>query len=368
MSDFQWRFGFYDRWSGSQIGTVVEPKDPQLTFNLNGVDSGQVTLFSDDPILTKIAPLGTVVKVWRQAPGWTRDLGIPDLCGILGPVSAAGSSSTATLTFFSPSWMLAARFLYGDGPGVATPFADQTFNQIGAAMLAYTNARGPTHITWDAAYGGSVFTERAYPKGQQIWSAFTDLTQLEMDLWPLYHHADGDTDLVRYVFTTVRGVYRPNARVDYKTGVQNCDDGSIDFTPEIGRFATFVHGEGDGGVPEYGEFAVPQLDTIGLFERNESYSGVQTFALVQALVQDTLAQSKLLPGNFQPTLSAVNPPIYGRDFEVGDLLPCAGIWGNISFDGNLRCQQATLKRTDGGAEIVTLQLAPDYAEAVAVPP
>lgn len=367
MSDFEWRFGFYDRWSGNQLGTVVEPKDPQLTFGLNGIDSGQVTVFSDDPLLTRIGPLGTVVKVWRQTPDWSRDLAIPDLCGILGPISASGSSSTATLSFFSPAWMLQARFLYGDAPGVKEPFAAVTANGMLAAMLDYTNNRGPTHITTDAAYTSVAFTERAYPKGQQIWQAWVDLCALEMDLWPLYHHVAGDTDLVRYVFTPVRGVFRPSARVDYKTGFENCDDASVDFTPEIGNTATFIHGEGDGGVPEYGEFALPEVDVIGLMERNDSYQGVQTFDLVQALVQDSLSQARLLPGNFQPTLSAVNPPVYGRDFEVGDLLPCAGIWGNISFAANLRAQQATLKRTDGGAEILSLTLAPDYAQAVVVP-
>lgn len=367
MSTFKWRFGFYDRWTGARIGTVLEPKDPTVTFNLNGIDTATLTVFQDDPLLLRIAPLGTVVKLWRQVPDWTRDLRVPDLCGLLMPISASGSAETVTLTFMAPSVQLQARFLYGDAPGVAAPFADQTANQMLAAMLDYTNLRGATHITADAAYGGPVFTERAYPKGQQIWEAWTDLTALEMDLWPVYHHADGDTDLVRYQLVPVRGIYRPNARVDYKTGAFNCDDATVNFSPAVGTLATFIHGEGDGGTPEYEEFAVPEVDTIGLWERNESYSGVQTFDLVQALSQDTLAQAKLIPRDFQPTLSAVNPPVYGRDFEVGDLMPCAGVFGNVTFTGDLRCETATLSRSDGGAELVSMTLNPDYAGAVAVP-
>lgn len=362
----QWRFGFYDRWSGGLIGNLVEPKDPEMTFQWNGIDQGAVTVFIDDPILSRIATLGTVVKVWRQVPGWSRDPSVPDLCGILGPMSWAGATSQVKLTFFSPAWLLQARFLWADAAGVKAPFVAAPAGSMLAQMLAYTNKRGATHITSGDAAAGPTFTIRPYPVGQQIWQALTDLCGFEIDLRPQYHHAVGDTDLMRLSFVPVRGTYRPSARIDYRIGRDNCDDAQVDFTPELGRTATFIHAEGEGGTPEFGDFAVPEVDTLGLLEKNVSYQDVQTFNLVRALAEEDLAQARQIPVTFTPTLSAVNPPVYGRDFEVGDLLPCAAQKGQLNFAQNLRAQTATLSRTDGGAERLTVTLATDYDKAVAV--
>lgn len=370
----KWTIILYDRWTAREIGPALSVFSPEAEFDFGLIDHLSFEVEVDSPIMEGIwgNSLGVVAKLWRTVGGWSSI--DPDFAGVVGPIESSSiRSNKVKLTAFSPMWILQSRFLYADAPGVAAPFVDADPSTIMQAFLDYTNARGDTHII-----AGSmpptvpIAGEKLYGQKQQIYAGIMEFTGLlgGIDLTPRYVHDDGSTTLMRLDSSPLggcRGAFQRNARVEFGLGAANCDDCGVSQVPTIGETANFIHGEGDGGVPEYGNYAA-SIATIGLLERNEEYQGVQTFDLVKALVDDSLVSNSLVPVVLAPTLSPAKAPWYLRDFNLGDVLPTGARKGDLTIRANLRAYNAKLALSDGGAESTTLQLAPDFSESVEIPP
>jgi hypothetical protein len=360
-----WRIALFDR-GGRGLGIIDDCQQPKLTFVLNGIDTFGCALPLNHRRASAVLSAASFVKVWRAAKGQVVDARYPSFAGIVLPVTE-GSGNVFNLTAFSPLQMLQARYVwellkYEDDKGRAT--IDQS--EILRQLLAYTNARGNTGIAWGTS-PATANRPRRYDIGQNIWEAYSDIitTLGGVDLIPTYLHTEGSAALMTLSTSTARGGFRQNARVDYYVGLNNAADSTRQFTAEPGTFANFVGLRGQGDTPVTAEsFDDASIGVYGLWERFETVDSANTFDYLKALSDALLRQSKQPLETVQPVIGIGLSPIYGRDYEVGDVITTAARRGRMVYDRYQRVYQAELLRTDTLQEQVTLQVADDFDSVV----
>jgi hypothetical protein len=358
---------------GDFIG-ILKPNQPKLSFVFNGIDSYSWAMRLEDPLADEVQPLETIVKVWRRVGDQVVDSRYPSFAGIVGPISE-GSGNVVNFTAYSPLWRLQSRFVWTRLEYKATDQSRIVWN-----LIDYTNTRagaggpGATGIIL-GTIPTSVDRDRAYDRGQNIWSAITDLNGLGgFDLAPRYVHLAGQPQMLEFNTLPINGAYRPLARVDYHVGANNCDDMTRQIGVDPGVFATQVREEGQGdtgAAPFVARPVAPDIDPAilryGLYERWDQADNVQDTVLLGDMADETLAQSATPLATVQPTISPVKPPYYGVDYLIGDMLPVAANRGRMRFNVPLRVYQADLSLTDNNLESVQLTMTRDLSETVVVP-
>lgn len=360
-----WRIVLFDR-NGRSLGVIDDCQQPKLSYVLNGVDSFSCALPLDHRNAGVCISAATHVKVWRTVRGQSADAAHPSFAGIVLPISE-GSGNIFNITAFSPMKMLEARYVwaplsYADKKGRAT--IDQS--EIIHRLLDYTNARGDTGIIWGSA-PATALRPRKYEVGQQISQAITDIVDTlgGVDLFPQYAHTENSPVLMRLSTLTARGSYRANARIDYYVGTKNAADATRQFTTDPGTFATFVGVVGQGETPvSANRWDDGAIGLYGVWERFESLSNATTAIEVQATADSILRQSKQPLQTIQPVLGVGEGPWYGRDYEVGDVIPVAARRGRMTYYQYQRVYEANLGRTDNMQETVELKLAADFDQVV----
>jgi hypothetical protein len=359
----------YDK-KGNLLTPILRPLSPKMTFNLNGIDSCEFNLFLNDPISELLSELQTYVKVWRWMEGLTPDPGYPDFAGMVGPISETGSSNTVGVTCWSPFFQLQSRFIFAlqrfGYPKKTKDPVDQ--GEILMGLIDYTNNRGPTGIV-RGAIDATVGRRRKYDKGQSIWTAITDMTTIlgGVDLEPLYVHADGDPTLMQFGCGYARGVYNPDARLDYWVGAQNCNEMTRSSNVDQGEVATYVEedGQGQGPVPFGFDLNDDEIGNgIGLWEEIISQPNVEDQVLLKAYATEELRLKSRPQKSITATVASTLPPWYNRDFGLGDVLPVAASRGRMRFQDYLRVYAVALQRDDNGMETTQLTLARDSSGVI----
>lgn len=292
-----WRILLTDLASNPIAEISDDAIEPSFVQELNGVDSMTFTLNLESQAAYQITPMKTLVKMWRDVPGYTPfPDGIPQFVGVIGTRTRNARDRSVSYTAYSPFWRLMFRYhvdphdfsgATGKGiavfenPGDATPLyagydptlimwemieytnslalytlGDRTGVKIGGAMADYTGASPP------------VLYDVRYPVGQNTWDLVQDIVQRPgyPDIEPLYIHVEGSTDLVWFETQVHRGETK-SLTLDYRMGNKNLDDVVETTQVEPGEYANYVVVQGQGD------------KSTGWFNQSTGFSGAdQTIA------------------------------------------------------------------------------------------
>ncbi len=404
----RWRIILFDR-DGNTIGYVKTPVQPKMTFTLNGIDSVTFGVYLDDKIARALTPLATYVKVWRSVLGEQVDPERPIFAGKLAALDEDGQTNLATCTAFSPFYDLQFRYRWkylglnkkghktwkvakytGTAPDIIWSLIDYTNNR---ATAGHPDA-GDTHIVRADSpfHGTALMLASPYIKSYdttQIWQAITELitgitlpdsTFGGIDLIPEYVHTEGDPTLMVLDTGLCRGVYQPNAGLHYRIGRKNLINMARSFSTDTDKAATLIRATGQGGSLMTEQWADPAhspahgpgfdhdyLTREGLYEAALDMGDAFTYDYIKQYALDSLLRRKPPILTVKPELSPVEPPFYGLDFGLGDLLPVAARRGRMEFQSNLRVYGADVSLSNNGNESCTLTLAEDVDGVVEIP-
>jgi hypothetical protein len=284
----------------------------------------------------------------------------------VGPIQETGNTNTFTIDAYSPLWRLKRRYVH---ELLDIHQVDQS--QIAWQLIAYTNARNPTGIQ-AGQMPASVLRDRTYDISQNIYDAVADFYNIGgFDPDVRYVHSESDPTLALYGTMPVKGVWQPHARMDYHTGLANCDDMQRRWVIDENQPANDIRATGQGNdtyTPHAEVFDDPSISAITLLERFETFDNVNQVDTLTAYASELLKAVRLPVPIVQPTLSPVTGPQYGRDFFLGDVLPCSASRGRMQFSNvKQRVYEVELQLTSSEVEQTTPTLADDLSGTVVVP-
>jgi hypothetical protein len=392
----KWTIVAYDK-NGYPVGLIERPIQPKLLLTLNDIDTLTFTLPLDDEVGLDLEVPNTRIKVWRSVMGYDGnyipvDENVPIFAGKLGAISEDGASGTATFTAFSPFFDLQFRYrwrvLRGPDAHGRYRWAPVAYNlsipNLMWALIAYTNARGggvgDTGIAQGILAGASALFPTTYDD-YQIWQALQDIVTGAntggfglIDLNPVYYHADGDPTLMLFGTIPARGIYQPNAVLHYHTGLHNCTQMTRGMSINTGQTATFIRETSNNYAVFTEQWADPAhgfdhdyLRSEGLYEQPVQQQNVVTYNLLKQLALENLHQNVPPTSVVQPTIDPAMPPVFGRDFFIGDKLPVAAAKGRMKFASALRVHSVELDLSLNGNETCSPTLAEDPENVIPVP-
>jgi hypothetical protein len=352
---------------GHPLGPIIGARSRKWTVNLNGHDQLTFGLLLEHRMAPLIAPLETVVKLWRRVPGEPVRADQPDFAGIVGPTDEDGEGDLAQFTCYSHDWLLEDRYVWEhllNGIPFKQKQHDQDQAQILINLLDYTNTRGATGIA-EGSFTATVTRDREYDVGQNIWQAYTDIVSTlgGVDIVPQYLHQDGSPFHMRMGFRPVRGTYLQNVRFDYRTGQRNLANLRRRRPIEAGQAPhnfIGVKGQGDAHAsPFAARFDDAAIDRFGLREKYVEEQNIQTVKALVAIAQSYVDAEKVLPEVYEATLSPAKPPYYGQ-FNVGDGVHLTGKRGSLQVDKDQRIYQAIMSVSDDtGLETAAITVGDD---------
>lgn len=278
-----WRIILTDLNSNPIAEISDDAIEPAFSQELNGIDVMTFSLNLESQAAYQITPMRTLVKMWRDVPGYTPfPSGMPNFCGVIGGRTRNAASRTASYTAYSPLWRLTFRYhidahdfsaatgkgtaIWADPPGTAPLYAGYDPTLIMWEMLDWTNnlvvyssgdKSGVKTGGAMADYSGRavpVLYDARYSVGQNTWDLVQDIIQRPgyPDLSPTYIHTEGSQDLV-WFNTVVKKGDDKNFSFDYRTGNKNLDDISETIQVEPGEYANHitVMGQGDKTVGRF---------------------------------------------------------------------------------------------------------------------
>jgi hypothetical protein len=374
---------------------ILHGTSRNINFYLNGVDDCSFTLYLDDPMAAEIAPLTSIIKIYRhifQADGTTPIYenvdNDPVFVGIVGNTLKDGDANTMVVNAFSPLWRLQSRFhvfnhYLKTNPATSNPYKQ---SELMWKLIDLLNSAFPAHPLW--GYTGievGTFSWGAEPeispyfvaKGSNTWSLIFDdiMTRVAgSDIIPEYFHVDGDQTLMLFSTAEKRGSdLSSTIKFNYRTGTNdNCDNITEEYAANPGEMANFLWVIGQGGANS-GKVAVAldttgdwQLDNIGLFMKTVDKSDVKRLTALQPIADAELAQSKIPKGAHTVVLNPYPGIYYEKDYEIGDVVMLNANKNALQVSNKKqRIYQCGLAISDNNVETATPLVANDFYGKVA---
>lgn len=389
-----------------------EAIEPSITEVHNGIDRGSFTLNLESQAAYVCAPVTTLVKIWRDVPGYVPfPDGLPQMVGIITSRTRDAAQRTATYNWQSPFWRLTMRyhvdahdFSWETGRGVAgidttnptIPHGGTDPTEIMWQMIDWTNQvvlytlgdRTGIKVfspAGKADYFGadpSVLINARYAVGQNTWDLIADLVSLPgfPDLSPTYIHVEGSPELVWFNTVVKKGDEKAFS-FDYRTGDLNLDDISDETHAEPGEYANYVvvQGQGDKSTGHYDpltgfsgpdqtiaradgtSYASTQLGLPDLLSQHGLYMHFERDANMTSNVGRYNKAAYLLgrmafpPTAYQLTPSKALTWAWPYEFRAGDTVSLNCDRDSMQFaDVRVRITEVTVKRTQNKMEEVSL--------------
>lgn len=411
MADVSWLTKHYDRGGNeitanyanfSGLGTsniIYHATDRKLGFYLNNYDTFEFTLYLDDPMAAQISRLGSFIKVWRSAPGYSDAGNQPCFAGIVYYHQKQGANGTMIVKCASPLWILQLRFHLLNHYLKTNPDTSADYKQselIWRLIYFISNAFGPivsqTGIEKGTFYDVAseiVMAPYFQPKGANVWTEIFDgilARAASVDIIPRYFHSNGSPTLM-YLDTALKRGADKSGSVDFSyntTTPSNCDDIVEEEFVQPGKFGNYVWAVGAGG-PNSGKVAVAEdnsaievgYNNIGIYMKREDYSDVkrlgvlganppQTATHLRANALNDLARARIPDLNYAATLSTAASIYYGKDFVIGDVVSLNAQKGALNISGlKQRIYECVLSMSDNNMETANVRASHDFTGKVA---
>jgi hypothetical protein len=409
-----WRILLTDLNSNPIAEISDDAIEPTYTQELNGIDVMTFSLNLESQAAYQITPMKTLVKMWRDVPGYTPfPDGLPQFCGVIGARTRNAGQRTASYTAYSPFWRLTFRYHVDahDFSG-ATGKGVYLWNLHGAGPaddeLLYSGY-DPTDIMWEMldftnnlvvytggdksgvktggakpAYSTGTLYDARYSVGQNTWDLVQDIVQRPgyPDLNPTYIHTEGSQDLVWFNTTTKKGDDK-SFSLDYRTGNKNLDDITETVQVEPGEYANYVviQGQGDKTTGKFkpltgdsgGDQSIVRADGVsggpaaavgvtadliseyGLYMHFERAENATKNTTRVEYGQSLIKRLAYPPVSYEISPSSALTWAWPYEFQVGDsvLLNCARDSMQIT-NYRVRIMKVTIQRTPNKMEKVTL--------------
>lgn len=294
-SGVAWDLEVFDL-NGQSLAIVAEAYERSITFEHNGIDQLEFSLYLDDPVAGFVVPIKSVVKVWRRVRGLPDPVrSEPFFCGVVGPRRRGAREGTVTYTAFSPLWRLQHRYhidkhVFGWWNANSLP-VDLGFSDVGGPPIAwdgawytnpddrysYSTGWNPSWVMWAMIHFTNELVPgtgadrtgiirgameeyleepliqrpwiiKRYGRGQNTWTLVDEIVnQMQVvDLAPRYTHVDGLQRMMYFDTVWPRGVQNDDVVLGYGTAPWNCADVTDQEIVEPGTFATHVTAQGQG--------------------------------------------------------------------------------------------------------------------------
>ena len=362
----QWRMALYNRF-GMPLGPIREALGRSMSLKMNDIDTLKFSVSFDNPIAGMIAPLETVVKVWRVigepgSPVYYAPTS-PIFAGVVAPLTESGQDRKLEVTVNSPLWRLKYRFLR------ETVMLGNPSPLVGAAMdqsdmiwylIDYTNAFDYTGIA-KGNFETTLSRRRIFKRRSAIWESVQGLASLTdgVDMVARYYHDDGDPTMMYLDTVDAQAIFRPGVQFHWNVGRRNMGPPTRNF--DVDQFATRVDldAEANGLFNSAAVTDVDLLNRYGLYERVESVNNMTDNASLSDLGNAILDQygHPLMTVEAQP--DADKAPYFGKDYNLGDVVGFRSDDGRMSFALLKRIYGADLTMDDNDRETINLITARD---------
>lgn len=346
-----WEIVVTDSAGDALSDPVADPIAPELTLQRRGAGSLRFQVSAHRAIAGLLDPdAGQLVRMYRTNPAGTKEL---RWHGPLWSVSEMlGDGAAAVEVVVADPWARLAR-RYTTAAYTST---DQ--GQIIKGLIDTANTDDDTGV--DTAAGSiettvsrdRTWSDQRTPVAEAIWT-FTDLLDpVDVYLEPQEYAAG---KIAALHVEARRGSTTPTAVFGYGAGTV-ANVAAITRTRDLEQAATRVVAFGEGGLSAQVEDAT-QLAAIGLYVRDDSYSGVVNSTTLQDHAQEKLdrfktAQRVLEVTPLQVDNRGAGVPMLWDDFGIGDVVAFEAAAGSVAFTDEARVEACTVT-VQAGAEAVS---------------
>lgn len=395
----RYRIKHYDL-NGDFQADITEASDRTVSMPLNNAFSGSFSLFLDDPLVAKLKPLQSVIKLWRDVQDAYWDVHFTmadDRPLVAGYISSRRKEGNKIIyTFHDPIWKTQFHFHLLNhriraplkvGPGLTTVIPCTLSGLIWKCIDLVQNAFGlddselgmrleGTDTGSDTALFDGVYR---IPQGSWTWDQhclYLLNQENGVDLHLDYEHNEGSPILARFFCDhPSRGTDKSDlVQLEYGeigTGYQNnIEELDFDEVFEPKRWANWWRQFGQGqkdttfswSEPISGASTGPLgISTVGIYMGQDKQDNVVSAAYLQGLAKQNLKRSSADPSVYSLTLDPTGPPYFWHNFVLGDLIQFRYKKGNLVVPATKeRIYQVDLSLSDNNMELCKVLIAPDF--------
>lgn len=356
-----WQFVLADPATGASIGEILAAKTRTLTPQLNRMPTAAFTVRLDNKLAERMLTAEALVKVYQDKT-----------LRFVGPIvsaeeSAQGEGGTVKVTAAGPLWRLMKRLIGKDAIGYNKGTAGSPLDRgaIAQDILTTVNAEGDTGIRVGSitpSATGYVGPWRFKPAGEAIAEMSATLDGYDFEIAPVEPTADaGGLQIGTLNIAPLLGTLQEEAIFEYGTGRRNV----AGYTRPVTLDGLMNLGWNlPDGFPDTSVSApATQSDaaSIAKWGRMEAVvPGDITVAAMRQKLVDEHIRIRKQPRQVITFEPARNAPLYGTDYDVGDIVPARARLGQSNrFDGLFRVYGVTISISEEGTVTEKLDLVPN---------
>jgi hypothetical protein len=321
------------------------------SFGVSQTATASFTIRADDPLWDEIADDETMLKVYDS----TNTLRFYGPC-VADEESGSGQGSSVRVTASDLSWRLGKRFVGKDATGVGLKYTSTDLGAIASNVLARVNADAPTGITLGTV--GTFFSLTTTYLWKPVLAILNELGSLAGSYEWTLRYVDGTPPTVYLdLIAQIGSDNSSNVFFEYGTGLNNCKAYTRLRTRD--RMATHVWALGSGStITAAASNAAAAASHRSRYEDVLSYGDITIPALLDALAAAHVSV-RAQPRKVFSVTPFVTGPVFGDDYELGDLVTCRIVANNsIRANGMARAWGVDVSVDDLGKVTAVPRLVP----------